>query len=251
MLKLGIDYIALYNQEKARADNLENFFKKLVDYDRQSLLNEIELLKVKLNDIETVNNKLMAEKGRLSKKANTQYKNSIDWYDTQINKTKNMLYKSERDVKRLEYELINKEQVITGLMAQVEELKQTRELLDTIDNNIDTLIDICINNFDEIKQMLINEFTKDEIMEAIENAEVNLKQRMTTEESKQRDIDMAKGLAEGLTQREVANKYMNIKNRESALSKKMKSENFKLLIEYFKGNINDAPNYYKQALKNS
>lgn len=180
-------------------------------------------------------------------KYNTQSK-KIKPLEEKINSLESELSSSKQ---RLEQLIVERDEAIKKVV-EVETLLKSREeeieRLKTIESKVDTIYNYLTINLEEIKAMIVNNSSKEEIINTIEETEETLKSNRS--DDLERDIQMAKELANGESKSTVANKYLGHRTQPlSALSKKLRALRFNSLVEYFKGNIGEPPEAYKELIR--
>lgn len=156
------------------------------------------------------------------------------------------------DKQKLEQLTVERDEAIKKVV-EVETLLKSRDeeivRLTSIETKIDTVYEYLVNNLNELKAMINNSSSKEEIIDTIEETEETLKSNGRLDDL-ERDIQIAKALANGESKSTVANKYLGHRSQPmAALSKKLKADRFISLVEYFKGNVENPPAAYSELIR--
>ena len=262
----------VYDRQSEKIDILEEVLKfsvaeqikrdkeeiEKLKQERDTLKGKVESFDTQLEEIKKAYNRakvnlelsIRAEKEQQIRdfKYNTKSK-KIKPLEDKIEELENKLNTNKDKIEQLEKE----KGIADKRVVEVETLLKSRdeeiERLKTIENKVDTIYNYLTINLEEIKTMIINSSSKEEIIDTIEETEETLKNNGRLD-NLERDVKMAKDLANGESKSTVASKYLGHRSQPmSVLSRKLKADRFNTLIEYFKGNISEPPAAYKEVIK--
>lgn len=264
-------YKGLYERQLAERETLEEVLKfsvaeqikrdqeiiKELTTERDTYKGKAEEADKKVEEIKrayetakrNLENSLRAEKEKqlVDFKKNTNSKkvkpleDKIKELESELNSIKSKLEQAELDKSVADKRVVEVETLLKSRDEEIERLK-------TIEIKVDTIYNYLTINLEEIKTMIINSKSKEEIIDTIEETEETLKSNGRLDDL-ERDIQIAKALANGESKSTVANKYLGHRSQPmAALSKKLKADRFTSLIEYFKGSIGEPPEAYKELI---
>ena len=271
-LKLGDDtYKSLYEQQTEKLELLGSILKFSTAEQIKRDQDEIERLKTERDTYKgqaEAADKRVAEIEKAYRVAKVNLENSIraekEQQLTDFKKNTN-----SKKIKPLESKISELELELSSIKEKLDQAEQERdtavkrvieaetllksrdeeiERLKTIEIKVDTIYNYLTINLEEIKTMIINSKSKEEIIDTIEETEETLKSNGRLDDL-ERDIQIAKALANGESKSTVANKYLGHRSQPmAALSKKLKADRFNSLVEYFKGNVENPPAAYSELI---
>lgn len=150
-----------------------------------------------------------------------------------------MVNEKDKAVKNKEYNI--QEKKIKPLVKEKDRISEEKDRLQKMYDNLREDHDNIIEVLRELNNTVLE--IKDIINK--DNGSVDDVKRVLNIGNKERDIKMAKELANGKSKSEIASKYLGHRSQPMvALNEKLKSKRFVSLIEYYKG-LGEMPEYYK------
>ena len=167
---------SLYNDTKNKLEYLEGLVGELsvdkidhlnkeletVKTERDSYSGQVKQLELRIQDLKKAH-----EDGKARQRG--KWEADVDYYKNELNKSKTELSKCRTELNNCKAELNSSEEQLSECRTELEKELIKVDLLNTMDNKLDTVLAEITSISDMLVEMSENNSTKDDVIEAVKN----------------------------------------------------------------------------------